>query len=60
MKAIIAGAGRLGTELAAVLVAAGNEVTLIDLDRARLVAAGEHVSARMVTRRSRCGPVTRC
>jgi trk system potassium uptake protein TrkA len=49
MKAVIAGAGRLGTELAAVLVAAGNEVTLIDLDQARLTAAAEHIRARMVT-----------
>jgi trk system potassium uptake protein TrkA len=49
MKAVIAGAGRLGTELAAVLAAAGNEVTLIDLDEERLADAANHVPARMVT-----------
>jgi trk system potassium uptake protein TrkA len=49
VKAIIAGAGRLGTELAAVLAAAGNEVTLIDIDQAKLAAAAEHIPARLIT-----------
>lgn len=48
MKAVIAGAGRLGTELAAVLAAAGNEVTLIDLDEEKLASAAEHIRARLV------------
>jgi trk/ktr system potassium uptake protein len=49
MKAVIAGAGRLGTELAAVLAAAGNEVTLIDLDEDKLASAAAHIPARLVT-----------
>jgi trk/ktr system potassium uptake protein len=48
MKAVIAGAGRLGTELAAVLAAAGNEVTLIDIDEERLAGIAEHIPARLV------------
>ncbi len=36
MKVVIAGAGRLGAQIAHVLLAAGNEITLIDQDEVRL------------------------
>ena len=40
MKVLIAGAGRLGTQIAQVLAAGGDDVSLIDLDADRLAAAG--------------------
>src|SRR2546429_9262812 len=38
MRVIVVGAGRLGTQFAAVLTGAGNEVTLVDQDPAVLAA----------------------
>ena len=35
MKVIVVGAGRLGTQFAHVLAAAGNDVTLVDRDEDR-------------------------
>jgi len=48
MKALIAGAGRLGTQIAQVLAAAGDEVTLIDLDDDRIAELEGHIPAHLV------------
>ncbi|MET8130590.1 TrkA family potassium uptake protein [Streptomyces sp. NPDC005251] len=48
MNVLIAGAGRLGTQIAQVLSAAGNEVTLIDNDDDRLAELEGRVPARLV------------
>jgi trk system potassium uptake protein TrkA len=48
MKAVIAGAGRLGTQVAQVLAAAGEDVTLIDIDDDRIAELDGRVRARLV------------
>ncbi|KUN82764.1 potassium channel family protein [Streptomyces griseoruber] len=48
MNVLIAGAGRLGTQIAQVLCAARNEVILIDTDDDRLAELEGHVPARLV------------
>ncbi|MFE9882971.1 potassium channel family protein [Streptomyces sp. NPDC005784] len=48
MNVLIAGAGRLGTQIAQVLSAARNEVTLIDNDDDRLAELEGRVPARLV------------
>jgi trk system potassium uptake protein TrkA len=49
MRALVAGAGRLGAQTAQVLAAAGNDVTLIDADADRVTELAGHVRARLVT-----------
>ncbi|HET9383134.1 MAG TPA: TrkA family potassium uptake protein [Streptomyces sp.] len=49
MNVIIAGAGRLGTQIARVLAAARNRVTLIDADDDRVAELKGHVPARLVS-----------
>ncbi|MFE2179208.1 potassium channel family protein [Streptomyces sp. NPDC059455] len=48
MKALIAGAGRLGTQIAQVLAAARNEVTLVDVDEDRVAELRGRVPVRLV------------
>lgn len=48
MRALIAGAGRLGTQIAQVLAAAGNDVTLADVDADRIAALQGHLAARLL------------
>ncbi|MEU2429388.1 TrkA family potassium uptake protein [Streptomyces sp. NPDC007861] len=48
MKALIAGAGRLGTQIAQVLAAARNDVTLVDVDEDRIAELEEHLPVRLV------------
>jgi trk/ktr system potassium uptake protein len=48
MKVLIVGAGRLGTQIAQVLTATGEEVTLIDIDDDRIAELQGHISARLV------------
>ncbi|MFB7225451.1 potassium channel family protein [Streptomyces sp. NPDC056227] len=48
MKALIAGAGRLGTQIAQVLAAAHNDVTLIDLDDDRIAELDGRLPVRLV------------
>jgi len=48
VNVLIAGAGRLGTQIAQVLRAAGNEVTLVDTDDDRLAALEGRVPVRLV------------
>ncbi len=48
MNVLIAGAGRLGTQIAQVLAAARNEVTLIDIDDDRVAELEGRVAARLV------------
>ncbi|MGW7726955.1 potassium channel family protein [Streptomyces canus] len=48
MNVIIAGAGRLGTQIAQVLAAAHNEVTLIDADDDRVAELEGRVPVRLV------------
>lgn len=48
MKVLIVGAGRLGTQIAQVLAAAGDQVGLIDLDDNRLAELKGHIAARLV------------
>ncbi|GGQ54608.1 potassium channel family protein [Streptomyces asoensis] len=48
MNVLIAGAGRLGTQIAQVLSAARNDVTLIDTDDARLAELEGRVPVRLV------------
>jgi trk system potassium uptake protein TrkA len=48
MKALIAGAGRLGTQIAQVLAAARNDVVLIDIDDERIAALEGRFRARLV------------
>ena len=45
MKVVVAGAGRLGTQIAQVLGAARNQVTLVDRDDDRVAALQGHVPA---------------
>ncbi|MFD7611635.1 potassium channel family protein [Streptomyces sp. NPDC059828] len=56
MKALIAGAGRLGTQIAQVLAAAGNNVTLVDADAHRIAALEDRITARLVVGDA-CEPV---
>lgn len=48
MKALIAGAGRLGTQIAQVLAAARNDVTLVESDDDRIAELEGHVPVRLV------------
>ncbi|MFF4541878.1 potassium channel family protein [Streptomyces aureus] len=48
MNVLIAGAGRLGAQIAQVLAAARNEVTLIDVDDDRLAELESRVPVRLV------------
>lgn len=48
MKALIAGAGRLGTQIAQVLGAARNDVTLIDINEDRIAELQGHLPVRLV------------
>ncbi|WP_406437199.1 TrkA family potassium uptake protein [Streptomyces sp. NBC_01613] len=48
MKTLIAGAGRLGTQIARVLAAARNDVTLVDIDDDRVAELEGHLPVRMV------------
>ncbi|MER6750466.1 trk system potassium uptake protein TrkA [Streptomyces sp. PvP037] len=48
MKALIAGAGRLGTQIAQVLAAARNEVTLVDVDEDRVAALAGRLPVRLL------------
>ncbi|TQJ37532.1 TrkA family potassium uptake protein [Streptomyces sp. NBC_00080] len=48
MNVIIAGAGRLGTQIAQVLAAAHNEVTLIDVDDDRVAELEGRVPVRLI------------
>ncbi|MEU2159202.1 TrkA family potassium uptake protein [Streptomyces sp. NPDC019396] len=56
MRALIAGAGRLGTQIAQVLAAAGNDVTLVDVDAHRIAALEDRFTARLVVGDA-CEPV---
>jgi len=48
MKTLIAGAGRLGTQIAQVLAAARNDVTLLDIDDDRVAELEGHLPVRLV------------
>ena len=48
MNVLIAGAGRLGTQIAQVLSAARNEVTLIDIDEDRVAELEGRIPVRLV------------
>lgn len=48
MKVLIVGAGRLGTQIAQVLTATGEDVSLIDIDDDRIADLEGHISARLV------------
>jgi len=48
MKVLIVGAGRLGTQIARVLTATGDDVSLIDIDDDRIAELEGHLSARLV------------
>jgi trk/ktr system potassium uptake protein len=48
MKTIIVGAGRLGSQFAAVLASAGNTVTIVDLDEEPLAQLTQHAQVRTV------------
>lgn len=48
MNVLIVGAGRLGTQIAQVLAAAGDDVSLIDLDEDRLAELQGHIAVRLV------------
>ncbi|QNE73378.1 TrkA family potassium uptake protein [Streptomyces finlayi] len=47
MRALIAGAGRLGARIAQVLASAGSEITLVESDTARVAALRERHGARL-------------
>jgi trk system potassium uptake protein TrkA len=46
MNVVIAGVGRLGAQVAHVLAAAGNDITVIDRDEDRLAEVAAHLDAR--------------
>ncbi|MFD7445650.1 potassium channel family protein [Streptomyces sp. NPDC059909] len=48
MKALIAGAGRLGTQIAQVLAAARNDVTLVDIDEDRIAELEGRLPVRLI------------
>ncbi|MER7182224.1 NAD-binding protein [Streptomyces hyaluromycini] len=56
MKVLIAGAGRLGTQIAQVLAAARNDVTLVDLDEERIAEMEKTPSVRLMAGDA-CDPV---
>ncbi|MFI8228791.1 potassium channel family protein [Streptomyces sp. NPDC085900] len=47
MKVIVAGAGRLGRQVAQVMAAAGNQVTVVDRDDDRVAALHDRLPARL-------------
>ncbi|MGW5470077.1 potassium channel family protein [Streptomyces chartreusis] len=49
MNVLIAGAGRLGTQIAQVLAAARNQVTLIEIDDDRLTELRGRIPARLIS-----------
>lgn len=49
MNVLIAGAGRLGTQIAQVLAAARNDVTLIDIDDDRVAELQDRIPARLIS-----------
>ncbi|MGW2347293.1 potassium channel family protein [Actinacidiphila glaucinigra] len=49
MKAIVAGAGRLGAQVAQVLAAARYDVTVVERDEARAAELGRRLAVRMLT-----------
>ncbi|RXS87180.1 TrkA family potassium uptake protein [Streptomyces sp. TM32] len=55
MKALVAGAGRLGTQIAQVLAAAQNDVTLVDLDEDRIAELEGGLAVRLLVGDA-CGP----
>ncbi|MFM9632626.1 MULTISPECIES: potassium channel family protein [Streptomyces] len=48
MRALIAGAGRLGTQIARVLAAARNDVTLVDIDEDHIAELEGHLPVRLL------------
>jgi trk system potassium uptake protein TrkA len=56
VNVLIAGAGRLGTQIAQVLSAASNEVTLIDIDDDRVAELQGHLSALRLVAGDACEP----
>ncbi|MES4903202.1 MULTISPECIES: NAD-binding protein [unclassified Streptomyces] len=48
MRALIAGAGRLGTRIAQVLAAARNDITLVDIDDDRIAELEGHLPVRLM------------
>ncbi|MEV4232458.1 TrkA family potassium uptake protein [Streptomyces bobili] len=48
MKALITGAGRLGTQIARVLAAARNDVTLVDIDEDHIAELEGHLPVRLL------------
>ncbi|MGY5052252.1 potassium channel family protein [Streptomyces sp. 900105755] len=48
MRALIAGAGRLGPQIAQVLAAARNDVTLVDVDEDRVAELDGHLPVRLL------------
>ncbi|MFB7209106.1 potassium channel family protein [Streptomyces sp. NPDC056255] len=56
MKVLIAGAGRLGTQVAQVLSAARNDVTLVEQDEGRIAEIGELPAVHLVAGNA-CDPV---
>ncbi|MEU0680198.1 potassium channel family protein [Streptomyces albogriseolus] len=56
MNVLIAGAGRLGTQIAQVLSAARNEVTLIDSDDDRVAALQGHLPGVLLVAGDACEP----
>lgn len=56
MKVLIAGAGRLGTQVAQVLSAARNDVTLVEHDENRIAEIGDLPDVRLVAGNA-CDPV---
>ncbi|MCX5063461.1 NAD-binding protein [Streptomyces sp. NBC_00452] len=48
MKVLVAGAGRLGAQIAQVLAAAHNDVTLVDLNEHRIAELEGHLPVRLV------------
>lgn len=48
MKVLVAGAGRLGAQIAQVLAAAHNDVTLVDLNEDRIAELEGHLPVRLV------------
>ncbi len=56
MKAVIVGAGRLGTQFAAALVKSGAEVTLVDRDEDTLAAVSATVPAARLVAGDACEP----
>ncbi|MFI9080218.1 potassium channel family protein [Streptomyces sioyaensis] len=55
MKALVAGAGRLGTQIAQVLAAAQNDVTLVDLNEDRIAELEGGLAVRLLVGDA-CGP----